>query len=473
MEKVGTGISYKWIAMSVVALGTFMNTLDMGAVRIALPHLEKVFQTGPDTVIWISLIWLLVGSGLMLTLGRIADTFGRKRLHTLGLSFFSLGLGLCSIAQSLIQLIVFRLIQALGAAMTIATGNAILTASFPSKERGRALGIIGAVVGLGLLSGPVVGGFFLDLLGWRSIFYLRLPFGIISVAMSWVLLKEQLSPKREEKFDLLGAITLFFALTCLLTAVNRGQSLGWFSPWVLSLGVVGVLLLFFFLVAEWRAAHPVLDLSLFWSRLFSAVSASHVFFYMSTVVVTFLMPFYLIQGLSFNASKTGLLLVTIPAMALVVSPLSGRLSDKLGTLFLCASGLALVSVGLFLLSGLGTDASIGDIVLYLVIVGLGMGLFTSPNTSAIMGSVTSERLGSASAMVGTLRQLGMSVGLAIAGSVFAASQFSHATQLNSQGLSQDMAERLSTVSGFQDAILVALVIAVIGLVASVFRGRTQ
>jgi len=286
------------------------------------------------------------------------------------------------------------------------------------------------------------------------------------------LLKEQFSPKREGKFDLLGATIFFFALTCLLLAMNRGQSLGWSSPWVLSLGVVGALLLFFFLVVEQRAAQPVLDLRLFCSRLFSAASASHVFLYMSTAVVGFLMPFYLIQGLGFNASKTGLLLVTIPAISLVVSPLSGRLSDKLVTLFLCASGLTLVSVGLFLLSGLGTNASIGDIVLYLVILGVGMGLFTSPNTSSIMGSVSSERLGSASAMVGTLRQLGLSVGLAIGGSVFAASQFSHAAQLTSQGLLQDIAERLSIVSGFQDAIFVALVIAVIRLLASVLRGRT-
>ncbi|MFC1941319.1 MFS transporter [Chloroflexota bacterium] len=472
MEKAGRRISYKWIAMSVVAMGTLMSTLDMGAVRVALPHLEQVFQAGPDNVVWVSLIWLLIGSGLMLALGRAGDTFGRKRLYTLGLAIFSLGLLLCSLAQNLIQLVMFRLIQASGIAMTIAIGNAIITTSFPSNERGRALGIIGAVIGLGQLSGPVLGGFFLDLLGWRSIFYLRIPFGIISVAMAWALLKEQSSPKREGKFDLLGTVTFFFALTCLLLAVTRGQSLGWLSPWVLILGAVGTLLLFSFLVVERRAEQPVLDLRLFQSRLFSAASASHVFLYMSTTVARYLMPFYLIQGLGFNASKTGLLLVIIPAISLVVSPLSGRLSDKLGTLFLCASGLTLVSVGLFLLSGLGTNASIGDIVLYLVIIGLGMGLFISPNTSAIMGSVPSERLGSASAMVGTLRQLGISVGLAIIGSVFATSRFSHAAQLTSQGLLQDIAERLSTISGFQDAIFVALVIAVIGLLASVLRGRT-
>ena len=471
MRNIKHSNSYKWIAMSVVTMGVLMSTLDMGAVRIVLPHLERAFQTSPDTVVWVSLVWVFIGSGLMLTLGRVSDIFGRKRIFTLGLAIFSLGLGLTALAQSLVQLIIFRLIQAVGAAMTMANEYAITTASFPSKERGRALGIMGAVAALGLLGGPALGGLFLDFFGWRSIFYLRIPFGIISVAMAWTLLKEQPSPKLAKKFDLLGATTLFFALACLLLVMNRGQSLGWSSPWVLILAAIGALLLFFFLAVERRAVQPVLDLRLFRNRLFSIASISHVFLYMSTIAVTFLMPFYFIQGLGFNSTKAGLLLATIPATHLIVSPLSGRISDKLGTFSLCASGLALVSVGLFLLSWLGINASIGDIVLYLVILGIGIGLFATPNTSAIMGSVSKESLNSASAMVGTLRHIGMSVGLAIAGSVFAANQFSHATQLTSQGLLQDVVEGLSTISGVQDTILVALVIAMLGLLVSVLRGR--
>jgi len=322
-----------------------------------------------------------------------------------------------------------------------------------------------------LLSGPALGGFLLDRLGWQSIFYLRLPFGIIAVAMAWVLLKEQALSKREEKFDLAGAATLFFALTCLLLAVNRGQSLGWTSPWVGGLSVAGLLLLLLFLIVERKVVQPVLDLKFFQSRLFSAASASHVFLYMSTSAVNFLMPFYLIQGLGFHASKAGLLLITGPAVSLVVSPLSGRLSDKLGTFSLCALGVVLVSVGLFLLSNLGSNVPLSRIVFYLIILGVGMALFITPNTSAIMGSVSGERLGTASAMVGTLRQVGMSLGLAIAGSVFAASQFSHAALFISQGLSEDVAQKLSTISGFHDTLFLLLPIAVVGLVASVCRGK--
>lgn len=448
-----------------------MSTLDDGAVRIALPHLGHVFQAGPDTVVWVLLIYLLIGTGFMLTLGWAGDAFGRKRLYTFGLVIFSIGLGLCSLAKSLIQLVMFRLVQAVGAAMINAIGNAIITGSFPSEERGRALGITEAVVGVGLLSGPALGGILLDRLGWRSIFYLRLPIGIIGAAMARALLKNQFSPKQGQKFDLLGATTLFLTLTCLLLAVNQGQSSGWASPWVVGLGLTSVLLLSLFLFVERGVAQPVLDLRLFRRRLFSAASGSHVFLYMATTAVSFLMPFHLIQGLGLSASKTGLLLATIPAIRLVVSPLSGRLSDRLGTFFLCASGLTLVSTGLFLLSGLGANASIGNVVLCLLVLGVGMALFVPPNTSAIMGSVPSEKLGTASAMVSTLRQMGMSVGLAIAGSVFAASQFSHASQFASQGLPEDVVQRLSTVSGVHDAIFAALAIALVGLVASVLRGR--
>ncbi|MFC1861942.1 MFS transporter [Chloroflexota bacterium] len=471
MKKVERSIPYNWAAMAVVAVGTFINTMDIGAVRIALPHLGQVFQVAPDTIIWIWLINFLIGTSLMLTLGRVSDVFGMKKLYTSGLLISSLGLGLCSLAQGIVQLVMFRLIQAVGTSMTIATSNAIITTSFPPQERGKALGILGAVVGVGLLSGPALGGFLLDSLGWRSIFYTRIPFGIIGAAIAWTLLKEHPAPRQEGKFDLPGAATLFLTLTCLLLAVNRSQSLGWTSPWIVGLSLMGILFLSLFLIVERKAVQPVLDLRLFQSRLFSVASASHTFLYMSTAAVNFLMPFYLIQGLGFSASKAGMLLVTIPVMSVVLSPVSGKISDRWGTLFLCTSGLTLVSTGIFLLSSLGSDTSTGNIILHLLIVGVGMGLFVSPNTSAIMGSAPGERSGTASAMVATLRQVGMSFGLAITGTIFTTSQIFHATQLTSRGLPRDVIQKLSTISGFHDAILMILAAALAGLVISVLRGK--
>ncbi len=473
MSKNRHGIPYKWVATSVVAMGTLMSTIDMGGSRVVLPNLEEVFKTSPDVVVWVSLIWVLVGSSLMLSMGRAGDVFGRKRLYTLGLAIFILGLILCSLAQNIIQMIIFRFIQSFGAAITIAIGNAILTASFPSGERGKALGIMGAMGGLGMLSGPALAGFCLDFLGWRSFFYLRIPIAVISMAMSQFLLKKQISSKSSEKFDLSGATILFLTLSCLLLAVTQGRSLGWDSPLVIALGCMGILLLISFLVVENRIAHPVLDLKIFRNRLFSVAIVSHIFLYVSTTAVDFLMPFYLINGLGFAASRAGLLLVTVPALGLVLSPFTGRLSDKLGTLSLCASGLTLSALGIFLLSRLAVDTSTGVVVFYLIIVGLGAGLFVAPNTSAIIGAVPFERLGSASAMVGTLRHIGMSIGLAISGSSFSASRYSHAARLASEGLPQEMVEKLSTVSGFQNTIIIAFIVAVLGLLISVFRGSIK
>ena len=237
-------ITYKWIVLSVIAVGTLASTIDMGGIRVILPNLEHVFHTSPDVVVWVSLIWVLLGSGFMLSMGRASDILGRKRLYTAGMIIFTVGLILCSISRSIVQLIIFRFIQAFGAAITISIANAILTSAFPDTQRGKALGILGAIGGLGMLSGPAIAGLCLDLLGWRSFFYLRTVIGVTGVLMSHFLLKEQSTRKNGEKFDLPGASTLFVSLTCLLLAMTQGQNAGWTSPLILLLAGFGSLLFF-------------------------------------------------------------------------------------------------------------------------------------------------------------------------------------------------------------------------------------
>ncbi len=471
MKKVEPRIPYKWKAMVVGALGILVSTMDMGMMRIALPKLGEVFGVGPNSVIWVQLIYLMVGTGMMLTAGKVADTFGRKKVLALGLVVASVGLVLCSLSQNFGQLLVARFVFSIGATMAIATTNAIITAAFPAKERGKALGIIGAVVSMGLLCGPAVGGILLDTLGWSSIFYMRLPFSIFGVVMVFLWLKEESLPERRGRFDLVGAGILLLAIPSLLLVLNRGHSFGWTSPLVVIMGIGGLLLLCLFIVVERRAVQPVVELKLFSSRLFSAASGSHVLLYMSTAAIDFTMPFYLIYSLSLPASEAGLLLVTVPAVCMVVSPLSGKLSDRWGTRPLCGFGLVMVAAGMLLLSRLSIDTPATEIVPVLVVFGLGMGLFTTPNTSAIMGAVSQEKLGTAAAMVGLLRQLGMSIGLAIAGGLFASSSLFHATELASRGLSEEAVLSLSTANGMQDTLLVALVFIVISFIISALRGR--
>ncbi len=468
-----SGIPYKWISVMVIATGTLMVTLDAGMVRITLPHFGDLFGVDPNTVIWLTLIYMLIGTGLMLTLGRMGDVFGRKRLYTFGLLVFSLGLGLCAIAQNFIQLLIFRLILSIGGATTVANGNAIVASSFPPEERGRAMGIMVSIVGIGLAGGPALGGLILESLGWQAIFYLRLPIGIMAAVLVFFLIKQQPTAKQSGKFDLLGAITIFITMACLLLSINRGQSLGWTSAFVLSLAAISIVAFIFFFFIERRAAQPVVDLGLFRSRLLSVASATHVLAYLGSAGMNFLMPFLLIQGLNYTASVSGYIVTMVPLVYVFLAPLSGRLSERIGTLPLCTLGLTSLSAGLFLLRGLDTSSSTIDIIWRLLIVGIGMATFSAPNVSAIMGSVPKERLGTASAMVATVRQIGMSTGMAIAGTIFTAVRDSEASNLTSQGLSESAVISLSTVSGFRVAIFVATGFAIISTVVSTLRGRAR
>jgi EmrB/QacA subfamily drug resistance transporter len=447
MEGVSRGIPYKWVALIIVSTGSFMASLDASIIPIALPELGEIFHVGPDTVLWVFLVYFLIGTGLMLTIGRAGDVTGRKRLYTAGFIIFTLGLGLCALAQNITQLILFRLIESVGAAMIVATGIAIVTAAFPSSERGKALGILGAAVGAGLTGGPILGGFLIDALGWTSVFYARLPIGVIGSAMAWTMLREQPAVNPRSGFDLWGALTLLAFLTCFLVTINQGQTWGWTSFFVLSLATAAVAFLFLFLAVEKKTAEPVVDLKLFRERLFAVATWSHLLFYMATTAVTFLMPFYLIQDIAYSSTRAGLLLITIPLLTVIIAPLSGRLYDRLGSFLLCLAGLVLTCLGLFLLSELNNASTAGDIVLRLAITGLGIGLFVTPNTSAIMGVVGQQRLGTASATIATARQIGMSTGLVIAGTIL-------------------------VIAGFRDALLVALLIGALALLASLLRRET-
>lgn len=450
-----------------------MGTLDASIVNISFPRLTKVLETELSVVLWVTVVYLLVSTGLMLILGRIGDIFGRKKVYILGFILFTVGLILCSLSQSILQLILSRVVQGVGAAMTMALGTAIVTAAFPDQERGRALGILGAVLSAGILTGPVLGGFLLDTLDWRSIFYTRVPVGIIGLAMAWILLKEQRASNISLKLDLWGAATLFGSLSCLLLFFNLGGRWGFLSPPVLILAGSTVILLALFIVQERRTEPPVVDLNLFKNRLFAGGNISLGVMALTLSAQILLMPFYLIDGVGYSALETGLFLAAASVITLVLAPLSGWLSDKVGSRLLCTVGMTLLCLALFLFSGLGTESSGADILLRLVVFGIGLGMFISPNSSSIMGAVPKDRLGTASALMNTVRQIGMSSGTAIAGAIFTSRQFFHAAQLTRDNLSPLMLHKLSLVGGYQDTLLIAAIVCAIGIFTSLVRGKEQ
>ncbi|HEY32353.1 MAG TPA: MFS transporter [Dehalococcoidia bacterium] len=458
-----TRSSYKWLALLTVSIGTFMATLDASIVNISLPRLSVVFDTEPSVVLWVTVAYLLVSVGLMLALGKIGDLFGRKRVYIIGLTVFTVGLVLCWISQSVVQLILARIVQAVGAAMTAALSNAIVTDVFPDQERGKALGILGALVSAGLLSGPVLGGFLLDALDWPSIFYVRVPVGVIGVIMALVLLKEQKVVSAEMRFDWAGAGILFGGLACLLLFFNLGGKQGFTDIPVLALCAGAVVLLGFFIVIEKRVSHPILDLSLFRSRIFASGIVSMGIMFLGISANTFLTPFYLIHGLGRSAAQAGLLLAVISSTTIFVGPVSGWLSDKIGSRILCTIGMTFVTLALFLLSRLVTESSTPEIILRFVLLGFGLGMFSSPNNSSIMGSVPRQSLSTGSAMIAMIRQVGMSSGMAIAGAIFA---------WLTGDIPINTLDAPSLVNAFQNSLLIAAIICSISIITSWVRGRS-
>ncbi len=462
-------IEYKWLALLTVALGSFMATLDSSIVNISFPRLAKIFETEPSVVLWVTVAYLLVSTGFMLIMGKIGDIFGRKKVYILGFALFTIGLILCSLSQSILQLILSRIVQGVGSAMIVAIGTAIVINAFPDRERGKAMGILGATLSAGVLAGPVLGGLLLDTLGWRSIFYARVPVGIIGLVMAWILLREQRVSNISSKLDIWGAVTLFGSVSGLILFFNLGGRLSFASAPVLVLGVSALILLTLFLVSQKRAPQPIVDLALFRNRLFTAANISQGIMGLALSAWVFLMPFYLIDGVGYSALESGLLLATSSLTMLVISPLSGWLSDKVGSRLLCTAGMVLITLSLFLASRLGIASSSADIMLALIVLGTGIGVFISPNSSSIMGSVPRDKLGTASAMMSTIRQIGLSTGIAIAGVIFSNRQLFYATQLT-----QDdplLLHKLSIVGGFQDTLLIAAIASSIGIFTSLARGK--
>jgi len=410
-------VRYKWKTLAAVAFGTYVATMDMSIVNIALPTLSCEFNVSPDTIIWATLISSLVATGLTLTAGRAGDLFGRKRVYVLGWVIFTTGMAVAAFVQSIEQLIAARAFQSIGSAMAIGNSNAIVAEGFPDAERGRALGTTGAVVGAGLMSGPILGGLILDVFDWRAIFYLRIPIGLIAMMLALVIVREQGRRSSDRHFDLFGAVTLFVALAATLLAVNRGQSWGWSSPQVLGLLATGALSLAAFIAIEARDASPIISLALFRIRTFAASVLCLILNFLGQAAVTFLMPFYLIQVRGYSTAQAGLVIGILPAMMLALSSYSGYLSDRYRFRYQVPIGLACCSLGLLSLATLQPETPMTLIMLRLALVGVGSAIFMSPNSSMIMSSVPRSRFGTASASVATARNIGNAAGLALAGTV--------------------------------------------------------
>jgi EmrB/QacA subfamily drug resistance transporter len=449
----------KWWVLLAVGIGTFMSALDSSVANIVLPIVRQDFHTDVATIEWVVTIYLLVVSGLLLGFGRFGDLRGHKSIYVFGFVIFVVGSMLCGLAPNEFSLISFRAIQAIGAAMLFANSPAILTQNFPAAQRGQALGLQATMTYLGLTVGPSLGGWLTTHFSWRAVFYINVPIGLATLILSQRVIPQDKPGENVEPFDLMGAALFLVGLVALMLGLNQGSEWGWTSPIILSLLAIALLILGIFIVIESRSTHPMLDLTLFQRRLFSASAGSAMLNYIALFSVIFLMPFYLIQGRGLNAAQAGLLLTAQPLVMAIAAPLSGTLSDRIGARLLSTVGMVIMALGLFLLSRLSGTSQPIDMIIALAVVGLGTGIFVSPNNSALMGSAPKNRQGIAAGILASARNVGMVLGIGLAGAIFT-------TVLAQLRTAPDALFRAIDAGFF-----VGSMVALLGAITSIVRGK--
>ncbi|PKM76412.1 MAG: MFS transporter [Firmicutes bacterium HGW-Firmicutes-15] len=417
-EQIKTSPDYRWYVFATVSIGTFMSTLDSSIVNVALPTISGQFHAELSLLQWTVTAYLLAITSLLPVFGRLADMFGRKRIYVSGFVIFTIGSALCGLAPGIWFLVGTRVLQAVGAAMLMSNSAAIIVDIFPFQERGKALGLTGTVVALGSMSGPALGGLLIGLAGWRSIFYINLPLGIIGYLVAHSLLPEDKPGKGQESFDFAGAFLFAGGMISLLFAINTGSAWGWSNPPILLGMFLGLALLTLFIINERRVSHPMIALSLFRNRPFIIGNICGWLSFVAMFANTMLLPFYLQQILNYTPSQVGLLMTAFPVAMAITAPISGQASDKFGPLLLTSGGLAVSALGLFYFSTLTAAATFYQVIPGSLIMGVGAGMFQSPNNSSVMSSVPPPKLGLAGGISSLVRNVGMITGIALSVSLF-------------------------------------------------------
>jgi EmrB/QacA subfamily drug resistance transporter len=404
-----------------VGLGTFMSALDASVVNTVLPVIRVAFLAPVETIQWVVTTYLLVMGGLLLTFGRLGDLRGHKRLYLYGFGVFLPASILCGIAPTEGTLIAARVLQGVGAAIIVSNAPAILIGSVHPSRLGQALGLQAAMTSLGLALGPSLGGWLTDLFGWRVIFFINLPVGAVAFHLAFRHVAEDGHlPSRKEPFDGTGAALFLGAFFALQFALGRGETWGWNSLATVGVFAGSAALGNLFVRREATAKSPMVDLSLFRSRLFSIAVASALVNYVCVASILFLVPFYLIQGRGLSASKAGIIMTAQFLAMSLTAPLSGMISDRVGSRVPATAGMAITAGGLFLLSSMNGGTPLHVVAASLTVTGVGVAIFVTPNNSAMLGAAPAGRKGIASGILATSRLLGMATGVSIAGAILVA-----------------------------------------------------
>ncbi len=407
---------HRWIILIAVGLFTFMSTLDSSIVNIALPTISKELHTPMNQATWMVSIYLMIVCACLLLFGRVGDSFGKIKVFKIGTFIFVLGSFMCGIPHSLGLLLFSRVVQAIGASMTMSTNTGIITEVFPLKERGRALGLIGSFVSLGAIAGPGIGGLILSQFSWSYIFWINVPVGILTILLGTFYLPKDVL-KTKTKIDMAGFTSFAIFILTLFGGIFIGQEIGFAKPISLVLFLLAILSFVAFFFLEKRNPNPLIHFELFNNKLFTVSLITALMIFSANFFSTVIFPYYLQDAKGFSASIAGLLMMFFPVMMMVGAPFSGALSDKFGPKWLTLYGLILLTICQFLFIFLNMSTSIYFFVVVSAFMGIGNALFQSPNNTIIMSSVEKKDLGVAGSLNSLARNFGMVVGIALSTTV--------------------------------------------------------
>ncbi len=407
--QTSTNQAGKTATLIITAISSFLTPFMGSSINIALPSIGEQFSMDAVLLSWVATAYLLTAAVFLIPFGRLADIHGRKRIFTYGIEIMVVSSVFSAMSPSAPILIALRVFQATGGAMIFGTGVAILTSVFPARERGKALGINVAAVYLGLSLGPFLGGLLTQHFGWRSIFWANVPLCLFALSLILWKLKGEWADARGEKFDYAGSVIYGISLVTFIYGLSELPAI--WAGWLILAGVLGI---WAFVRWEMRVASPVFQIGLFRNNaVFAFSNLAALINYCATFAIGFLLSLYLQNPRGLNPQSAGLILVSQPVVMAIISPFAGRLSDRVEPRIMASIGMALTFLGLVFFSFLTGETAMELIIANLVILGIGFGLFSSPNTNAVMGSVGREFYGVASATMGTMRLTGnmLSMGL--------------------------------------------------------------
>jgi len=463
VQQTGTGadiVQSRRAALLVTTVGTFLTPFMGSSIAIALPSIGHDLAMDAILLGWVATAYILAAAMFLVPIGRIADIYGRKKIFTYGMLTYTIASLLSAISTSAAMLISCRVLQGIGGAMIFSTGVAILTSVFPPEQRGRVLGINAAAVYTGLSVGPFVGGLLTQYLGWRSIFWINVPLGLLIIALVFWKLKGEWAEARGEKFDIVGSIIYSLMLIAMMYGFTMLPELP--GAVLILAGALGIVA---FVKWENRVEHPILHINLFRNnRVFALSNLAALINYSATFAVGFLLSLYLqyIKGLT--PQNAGLVLVASPVVQAIFSPFAGRLSDKIEPRIVSSAGMGLAVIGLIFFIFLDKTTSLWFIIAGLIILGLGFALFTSPNTNAVMSSVEKRFYGVASATLATMRQLGMMFSMGMVMLIFA--MYLGRVQITPEYYS-------AFLSSVNTAFIIFAVLCFGGIFASLARGKIR